>query len=154
LLVYRFGPGAEFEGRLLGALERLESGGALRVLETLFVGRDAATGEVSAVALNRKRAGGIVVPMVSFRLDLAERRRMTERALDRGDASATLIRELAAGLEPGEAVAAILIAHLWVDALDDAVARIGGRAGTTAFVEPATLAELTPELLAAADARS
>src|SRR4051812_30216328 len=32
LLVYRFGPDAEFEGRLVGALERIESGGAMRVL--------------------------------------------------------------------------------------------------------------------------
>jgi len=31
LLVYGFGPGAVFEGRLVGALERIESGAALRV---------------------------------------------------------------------------------------------------------------------------
>ena len=41
LLVYGFAPGAEFEGRLVGAIERIESGGALRVLDVLFVMRDA-----------------------------------------------------------------------------------------------------------------
>jgi hypothetical protein len=40
LLAYRFGPDAAFEGRLVGALERMESGGTLRVLDVLFVGRE------------------------------------------------------------------------------------------------------------------
>ena len=33
LLLYSFDAHARFEGRLVGALERMESGGALRVLE-------------------------------------------------------------------------------------------------------------------------
>jgi hypothetical protein len=49
-------------------------------------------------------------------------------------------------------VAAILVAHLWAETLDDAVARLGGTAGTAGFVEPETLADLMPELLAAAGA--
>ena len=40
LLVYTFGPGAGFEGQLVGALERIESGGAIRVLDALFVTRE------------------------------------------------------------------------------------------------------------------
>jgi hypothetical protein len=152
LRVYRFRSGAEFEGRLLGALERLEAGGALRVLDTLFVGRDTVTGEISAIDLTRKGAGALVVPLVRFRLEPAERRRVTERALDDDRASAGLIRALATQLEPGEAVAAILVAHLWAEALDDAVARLGGTAGPAGFVEPETLADLMPELLAAAGA--
>lgn len=35
LLVYGFEPGAKFEGRLVGAIERVESGGTLRVLDVL-----------------------------------------------------------------------------------------------------------------------
>jgi hypothetical protein len=35
LLVYGFAPGAEFEGRLVGAIERIESGGTLRVLDVV-----------------------------------------------------------------------------------------------------------------------
>ena len=45
LLVYGFGPGADFEGRLLGALERIESGRTVRILDALFVANDAETGE-------------------------------------------------------------------------------------------------------------
>ena len=48
LLLYGFDAGADFEGRLVGALERLESGGAMRIIEALFVGREAGTGELAA----------------------------------------------------------------------------------------------------------
>ena len=115
LLLYRFDKGAQFEGQLLGALERLEAGRSLRVVDTLFVGRDAATGELAAVELRRAGAGGIVAPLVSFRLDAAERRRATERALA-GEAS-DLVRALGDALEPGEGVAAVLVAHVWAATL-------------------------------------
>lgn len=58
LLLYRFGPDAGFEGQLVGALERLESGGALRILDVLFVRRDRESGEVAAIDLHGGGAGG------------------------------------------------------------------------------------------------
>jgi hypothetical protein len=139
LLVYRFGPDAEFEGRLLGALERLESGGALRVLDTLFLKSDAETGELSAVSLH---GGGdrLVAPLLEFRLDPAARQRATRRALR--DAS---VEQLAGTLEPGSAVAAVLIEHVWAAALEDAVSRTGGTPLASEFVEATALA---PELVA------
>ena len=48
LLLYRFAADARFEGRLVGALERMESGDTLRIIEALFVARDAETGELAA----------------------------------------------------------------------------------------------------------
>ena len=84
LLAYGFGPGADFEGQLLGALERIESGGALRILEALFVTTDAESGELVAIDLQSEGAGGIVAPLLSFRLEPAARRRATERALSPG----------------------------------------------------------------------
>jgi hypothetical protein len=54
LLAYRFGPDAAFEGRLVGALERMESGGTLRVLDVVFVGRDGQTGELLAAAVRSR----------------------------------------------------------------------------------------------------
>jgi hypothetical protein len=147
LLIYRFAGGGQFEGQLLGALERLEAGGSLRVLDTLFVGKDAVTGELAAIELRRVGAGGIVAPLVSFRLDEGERRRATERALA-GD-SAGLIGSLAGTLAPGEAVAAVLVAHVWADVLDDAVARMGGAPQASELVSAVTLAELAPAVVAA-----
>jgi hypothetical protein len=149
LLLYVFGPDAEFEGQLVGALERLESGGALRILDVLFVGRDGESGEVVAVDLHGDRGGGVVAPLLGFRLDEAERRRATERVLHTS-ASADIVRELGAGLEPGAALAAVLVEHVWGRALDDAVARTGGTLLTNDFVDATALAELGAELVAAA----
>jgi hypothetical protein len=146
LLVYRFNPGARFEGRLVGALERLESGGALRVLDALFVARDPDTGEVSAITVGRRGAGGLVAPLLDFRLDPAARRRATARALeDRpGGIPGAVVRELADKLEPGAAMAAVLIEHAWRRTLDDAVSGTGGTIVVSEFTEAAALSELVP----------
>jgi hypothetical protein len=147
LLLYGFGADADFEGRLVGALERLESGGALRILDVLFVRRDAESGDIDAVDLHGDGAGGVVAPLLNFRLDEAERRRATERALL---ANAEVVRELGAALEPGAALAAVLVDHVWSAALDDAVARTGGTLLANDFVDAGALGELGAELVAAA----
>jgi hypothetical protein len=152
LLVYGFGPDADFEGRLVGALERIESGGALRLLDVLFVRSDTETGELEAVGLRGGGAGGIVAPLLGFRLDPAERRRATERALS-GHTSGVpdeKLRELGKALEPGAAMAAVLVEHVWARALEDAASRTGGTPLASEFVDATTLAELAPDLLAAA----
>src|ERR1700754_4576724 len=82
LLVYRFGPETRFEGGLVGALERMEAGGALRVVEALFVASDPATGELVAIDLRgRGSGGGMTAPLLDFRLDPEARRKATERSL-------------------------------------------------------------------------
>jgi hypothetical protein len=152
LLAYRFGPGAEFEGQLLGALERMESGGTLRVREVLFVRRDPQTGELLAFAARGGQQGSLVAPLLGFRLDPAERSRATERALrayDRGS-DPNPLRLLGDTLAPGGAVAAVLVEHMWADAVDDAVERTGGATLLSAFVASTELAELSSELAAAA----
>jgi hypothetical protein len=56
LLLYRFGPDAEFEGRLVGALERIESGGALEDAVARTGGALAANEFVDATALTELSA--------------------------------------------------------------------------------------------------
>jgi hypothetical protein len=155
LLAYRFGPDSAFEGRLVGALERMESGGTLRALDVLFVGRDGATGELLAVAGRGGRQGGLVARLLGFRLDPAERRRATEHALrayDRGEEQNPL-RRLGETLPPGGALAAVLVEHVWASALGDAVAGTEGAERLSEFVDATELKELSSEL-AAAVARS
>jgi hypothetical protein len=151
LLLYGFGPQADFEGRLVGALERLESGGALRILDVLFVRRDAESGDLDAIDLHGDGAGGVVAPLLNFRLDEGERRRATERALR---TEAQVVRDLGATLEPGAALAAVLVDHVWSDALDDAASRSGGRLLAGDFVAATALSELGSHLLAAAGHRA
>ena len=98
LLLYRFAADARFEGRLVGALERMESGDTLRIVEALFVARDAETGELAAVDLRSRGAGSLVEPLIGFRLDEHQRRRTTEKALAAGGER---LRALGDALTPG-----------------------------------------------------
>jgi hypothetical protein len=152
LLVYEFGPDARFEGQLGGALERIETGGTMRVLEAMFIQRDADTGELAVIDLQGDGAGSLIAPVLDFRLDPAGRRRATERALAAGTTGipADTLRELGAPLAAGRAVAALLIEHLWAQALADAVTRTGGTELIDEFVEARSLTEVAPRLLAAA----
>jgi hypothetical protein len=156
LLVYSFAPGASFDGGLVGALERLESGGALRILGALFVQRDTETDEIVAIDLRGRGAGSAVGPLLGFRLDPSERRRATEKALrdESGGLPGATVRELAAALPPGGAVAAVLVEHVWAGALLDAAERSGGTAVANDLVDATSLADVTPALLAAARRRT
>jgi hypothetical protein len=149
LLAFRFGSDSKFEGQLVGALERVESGGAMRVRDGLFVARTPDTGEVTAVALSGG-TGGVTGQLLAFRLDPGERQAATKRALS-GQNGET-VQALAEVLEPGAAFAAILIEHAWADALGDAVARLGGSEAATELVDAARLADVAPRLLTAAKA--
>jgi hypothetical protein len=148
LLAFGFSPGATFEGQLGGALERLESGGALRILDALFVAADEATGELVAIDL-QGGTGGLTAKLLEFRLDPAARRRIAERSLEdeASGGTAQLLRDLGKSLEPGAALAVLLVEHVWAGAMEDAVARVGGSALTSEFVDAATLSELAPDLL-------
>jgi len=147
LLAFRFGSDSKFEGQLVGALERLESGGAMRVLDGLFVAREPETGEVSAISLGDAAPSRMVSRILGFRLDARERKVATERALagSAGDA----VRALAETLTPGTALAAVLVEHAWAAALTDAVERVGGDEVVSEFVEASSVSELTPRLLGA-----
>lgn len=146
LLLYRFDADARFEGRLVGALERMESGGTLRIIEALFVARDAETGELAAVDLRSRGAGSLVAPLIGFRLDPHERQKATERAVAAGGGALDV---LGAAIAPGAAIAALLVEHTWARTLADAVAQSGGSPLSSEFVGAATLSELAPELAAA-----
>jgi hypothetical protein len=152
LLIYRFGADARFEGQLGGAIERIESGGALRILGALFVANDPATGELVAINLRGDGAGGIIAPLLDFRLDPGARRRASRRAFSDGAAgiSGDTLRELGRSLSEGEAVAALLVKHVWAEALEDAVGRIGGHRMKSEFVEPDSFGALASDLVAAA----
>ena len=115
LLIYRIRAGRQFEGQLVGALERIESGGALRVLDVLFVQSDAETGDLDAVGLRGSRARWDC--RATARLPNGSRRATpaTERVLsdDSIGIPEEQLRELGKVLEPGAAMAAVLVEHAW-----------------------------------------
>jgi hypothetical protein len=148
LLAYRFPPTADLEGRIAGALERmlLTAGGDL--YDALFVTRDDRTGEPLAIDLATARAGGTPTAMLDFRLDERRRRALTTTTLARGAGGA--VDELAAALEPGATVLVVLTGAGPAPALQDAVARSGGRLVADEPAGAGRIAELKPGVLAAA----
>jgi hypothetical protein len=120
----------------------------MRILDAFFVSRDADSSDIEAVALRGDGAGSIVAPLLGFRLDAGERRRATRKAL--AAAAGETITELAESLGPGDAIAVLLVQHVWSEALEDAVSRVGGTEVASEFVGETALGELGPQLRAAA----
>ena len=151
LRVYRFDPGAVFEGGLIGAVERIKLGRDTKLLDALFVTQDPASGGLAAVDLASGGAGGTFASMLDFRLDAGRRRAITERTLaeHRGGVPRPLIEAIAATLEAGAAIFAVLHTGGAPTVLDDAVERSQGRRIADDPVDAQTLADAGPQLLAA-----
>ena len=145
LIVFRFGPEATFEGGLLGAAERIESGMSLRLLDVLYLRRDPESGELEAMSTRGGGAGGVASAVLDFRLDPAARRATSAQTLAEHPDFAALGDQLA----PGDALVAFLVEHRWAQALGEAVGRMGGWASHVEFVEEASLRQLLPTLRAA-----
>jgi hypothetical protein len=147
LFLYRFPAESDFQGRLVGALERMESGGAIRILEVLFVGKLSDTDELTALKEVSRGAGSLVAPLLDFRLDPGRQRRATEQVLAT-EGLGDVVRDLGGKLAPGEKIVAVLAEHSWAQALSDAVSSMGGSPVTESFVEARSLAELGPVIVA------
>jgi hypothetical protein len=87
----------------------------------------------------------LVLPLVSFRLDAAERGHATQRALGK-EGLGEALRQLGAELAPGAAMVAVLVEHTWARALDDAISQSGGTPLSREFVDAASLGELDSRL--------
>jgi Family of unknown function (DUF6325) len=144
MIAVGFKPGAKYEGKIVGVLERLEIGGALRVLDVMFVRKDPDTGELQALDAKSRSASGIVGELLGFRLDAATGSPTSKlpasgstRGLSRED-----VEEIGAALEPGGAAGMLLVEHVWVRDLERAVAATGGRTLAAGFLDDAARSEL------------
>ena len=151
LRVYRFDPGSVFEGGLVGAIERMKLGSDTKLLDALFVTDDPGSGGLAAVDLASGGAGGTFASMLDFRLDAGRRQAVTERTLaeHRGGVPRPLIEAIAATLEAGAAIFAVVHTGGAATALDEAVARSHGRLIANDPVDARALAQAGPQLLAA-----
>ena len=150
LLVYRFGAAGRLRGPPRRGAGAHRAGGTLRVLDVPVRRLRRRNGEVFAIDLHGSSPGGMVAAAVGFRLDVAERRRSTRKALARTDGLGALIRDARrAARSRARRVMAVLVGHEWARVLADAVERTGGTAVANAFVTPTSLGALAPDLLAA-----
>jgi hypothetical protein len=149
--VYRFDPGASFEGGLLAALERMQVGKDGELLDALFVRRDTRSGALEAVDLRTGGADGTFASLLDFRLDSRRRRRLTERTFAEhpDGVPQALIESIGDTLEAGAAILAVLGSGPTASLLEDAVARCGGLSIADEPVEAHTLAQVASQLNAA-----
>jgi hypothetical protein len=154
LRVYRFEPGAVFEGGLAGAIERMQLVGDAKLLDALFVARDAEGGTPDAIDLATAGSGATLASLLDFRLDPGRRRAITERTLAEHahGVPRPLIEAIGATLPPGAALFAVLDTGDTATTLEDAVARCGGCVVADEPVDARALAEVDARLRAAVTA--
>ena len=153
LVVIGFPLGAELEGRIMAELERLERHETIRILDLLFVGKDAETGDLLALDYQGEDLGAIVGALLGFEFD-GEQPNGTMEGIQ-GHAfglSQTEMQEMAASLEPGNSAGFLLVEHVWARDLKSAVRDAGGFPLGDGFLTPDALAAVGTELVAISEA--
>ena len=153
LVAIGFPPDAEFEGRIMAELERLESHETIRILDLLFVGKDAETGDLLALDYQGEDLGAIVGALLGFEFDGEQPNGTTEGI--QGHAfglSQTEMQEMAASLHPGDSAGFLLVEHVWARDLKSAIRDAGGFPLGDGFLTPEALAAVGTELVAISEA--
>ena len=124
LIALTFRLGADAESRLLAEVDRITGRGVLRVLDMVLVakGRD---GTVEALAVgDDEDFGSLLAGIAPFGAQNAGRQAAGDGAA--GEPAGSGADALVNSVEPGNAVAFLLVEHLWASPLVDAVAAAGG----------------------------
>src|ERR1700733_8497789 len=121
VIAMSFGPGADFHGRVLAEVDRLQGRGVLRLLDLLFVSkRD--DGTIERTVIGDDDFGALLSRIVPLGgAGLVERTAAGSAGFDPTDVLA-----LAHSLLPGTALAFLLVEHGWAQPLFDAIAETGG----------------------------
>jgi uncharacterized membrane protein len=129
LLAIGFPPDADFEGRIMAEIERLEAHDTIRVLDLLFVARDAETGDLLALDYQGEDLGAIVGALLGFEFEDEAMRPSGSAEGTEGHAfglSQEEIQDIAASLDPGSSAGFVLIEHVWARNLKEAFRDAGG----------------------------
>jgi len=155
LLAIGFPPDADFEGRIMAELERLEGHETIRVLDLLFLARDAETGDLLALDYQGEDLGAIVGALLGFEFE-DDGRRPNGSTDGTGEhafgLSQSEIHDMAASLDRGSAAGFVLIEHVWARDLKRAIRDAGGSPLGEGFLTPEALAEVAIELVAMSEA--
>jgi hypothetical protein len=154
LISIGFDRGANFEGRIIDELTKLEGERTIRVLDLLFIARD--TDSEDTVVLEHPDAenlGGVVGALLGVEFE----GEASPSPAETGDEHAfgftqSDLQEMASGLGPGESAGLILIEHVWARDLKRAFRDAGGRLLGDGFLTPETIKSVEPQLAAISDA--
>jgi uncharacterized membrane protein len=155
LLAIGFPPDAEFEGRIMAEIERLESHETIRVLDLLFVAKDTETGDLLALDYQGEDLGAIVGALLGFefRDDGGQQNGSAEGTGGQAfGLSQNEIHDMAASLRAGSSAGFVLIEHVWARDLKDAIRDAGGFPLGEGFLTPEAIAEVAIELVAMSEA--
>ena len=155
LLAIAFGPDTKFEGRVIDELAALEEKGTIRVLDLLFVLKDAETGELVALDHQGAELGAIVGALLGFEFDDDGTQANGGGSLDTTHAfglSEEAIRGIGKQLEPGHSAGILLVEHVWARDLRRAIRDLGGEQIVNGLVTGEALASVAVELAAMAEA--
>ena len=156
LISIGFDRDANFEGKVIDELAKLESEQTIRILDVLFIARD--TDSEDTVVLEHPGAeslGGIVGALLGFEF---EGEAAAESPAAPGSEQHAFgftqqdIQDMASGLGPGESAGLLLIEHVWARDLRRAFRDAGGRLLGEGFLTPETIRAVEPELAAMSDA--
>src|SRR3954470_14312468 len=95
LLAIGFGPAAKFEGRVMDELSKLENQKTIRILDLLFVHKDAETGDLLALDYQGEELGAILGALLGFEFE-------TDGAEEQSDGLQTKVESDAFGLSQEE----------------------------------------------------
>ena len=152
LLAVGFDPDARFEGRIIDELESLERHETIRILDLLFVGKDAETGDLLALDYQGEELGAIVGALLGFDFERGQPSDLSEVEGHAFGLSPKEIQGIAASLHPGDSAGFLLIEHLWARDLKFAIRDAGGFPLGEGFLTPEALSEVATELLAMSEA--
>jgi DNA-binding NarL/FixJ family response regulator len=127
LIGLTFNLGADAETRLLAEVDRIEGRGVLRVLDMVVVARGQ-DGVIEGLEVGDDEDFGSLLASVSpFAAENGGRPAAGDGAAsDPAGSGLAAVQALADSLEPGSAVALLLVEHLWAGPLVDAVSAAGG----------------------------
>src|SRR5215216_4698617 len=152
LLAIGFGPGAKFEGRVMNELSKLENQKTIRILDLLFVHKDAESGDLLALDYQGEELGAIVGALLGFEFEgdeqpagSTEEERVESHAFGLSQRD---IEGLAASLDPGSSAGFLLVEHVWARDLKRAIRQTGGVPLGEGFLTPEAVAEVAAELAA------
>jgi uncharacterized membrane protein len=154
LLAIGFGQEAKFEGKIMDELSKLERQETIRILDLLFVHKDAETGDLLALDYQEQELGAIVGTLLGFEFEGDGERPIDPQEVESQafGLSRKEIEEIAALLDPGSSAALLLIEHVWARDLKRAVRETGGFPLREGFLTPEAVAAVAPELVAMAEA--
>jgi hypothetical protein len=152
LLALGFEQDARFEGRIMDELADLERHETIRILDILFVGKDAERGDLLALDYQGEELGAIIGALLGFDFEGEQPSVPSEIEGHAFGLSQGEIQGIAASLEPGSFAGFVLIEHVWARELKRAIRDAGGFPLGEGFLTPESLAEVAPELVAMSEA--